>query len=45
VTAREKQDLELLPKGFNEQELNKFIDGLPPKEPAPVGKPAGQPRK
>jgi len=35
LTTREKQDLELLPKGFTEQELNKFIDGLPKKEVVP----------
>jgi general secretion pathway protein D len=35
LTTREKQDLELLPKGFTEQELNKFIDGLPKKEAVP----------
>jgi general secretion pathway protein D len=35
LTAREKQDLELLPRGFTEQELNKFIDGLPRKDVIP----------
>ena len=35
LTTREKQDLELLQKGFTEQELNKFIDGLPKKEVVP----------
>jgi general secretion pathway protein D len=32
LTAREKKDSVLVPKAFTEQELNKFIDGLPQKE-------------
>jgi general secretion pathway protein D len=39
LTTQEKKEIELLPKGFTEQELNKFIDGLPKKEPLPPYKP------
>jgi general secretion pathway protein D len=39
LTTREKQDSVLLPKGFTEEELNKFIDGLPKKESPPAAKP------
>ncbi|MBM3846963.1 MAG: hypothetical protein FJ405_11850 [Verrucomicrobia bacterium] len=33
LTSREKGEVELAPKAFTEQELNKFVDGLPMKEP------------
>lgn len=32
LTTREKKDSVLVPKAFTEEELNKFIDGLPKKE-------------
>lgn len=39
LTAGEKRDSELVPKAFTEEELNKFVDGLPKKEKTPY-KPA-----
>jgi hypothetical protein len=39
LTKQEKNDSELAPKAFTEEELNKFVDGLPRKEKTPY-KPA-----
>lgn len=39
LTTGEKRDSELAPKAFTEEELNKFVDGLPKKEAPSNGKP------
>jgi general secretion pathway protein D len=45
MTHDERKQLELAPKSFNEQELNKFLDGLPAKDPiAPPEKGASDKR-
>ena len=38
LTAREKSEVELVPKSFSEKELNRFIDGLPKRGEKPEGK-------
>jgi general secretion pathway protein D len=38
LTTGEKRDSELAPKAFTEEELNKFVDGLPKKETPSNGK-------
>ena len=40
LSATERSKMELTPKAFTEQELNRFIDGLPVKESAPAIDPA-----
>jgi len=39
LTTQEKRDSELAPKAFTEEELNKFVDGLPKKENPSSAKP------
>ncbi len=39
LTTREKHESDLAPKAFTEEELNKFINGLPQKEAPKPGKP------
>jgi type II secretory pathway component GspD/PulD (secretin) len=39
LSATERGQTELAPKAFSEEELNRFLDGLPAQDPAPNQKP------
>jgi len=45
MTQKERGAQEMVPKSFSEQELDKFIDGLPVKDPSKIGMPPPEPSK
>ncbi|MBM3837089.1 MAG: hypothetical protein FJ398_03855 [Verrucomicrobia bacterium] len=45
MTQKERGDQEMVPKSFSEQELDKFLDGVPVKDPSTIGLPPPEPAK